>query len=161
MSDTYVPEEIRVKIGVVVENGPMAVEALAFQRWAVAAGDLNPLYFDAEYAASYGHPNVVMPPMYLAQMTNDIAFLEDLRPDGCLPLDANIPGLQRRLWGGNEHTFLADVHAGDTIRTERRLLAAEDKMGRSGPMVVLSWETQYINQNDVVVSKNVERLIAL
>ena len=56
------------------------------------------------------------------------------------------------MFGGEEWEFRAPVLVGDTITAQRRLGAVEEKDGRSGPFVLLHYETTFTNQRDEVVA---------
>ena len=60
---------------------------------------------------------------------------------------------------GEESEFRAPVLIGDTITAQRRLGAVEEKDGRSGPFVLLHYETTFTNQHGDVVA--VSRLVGI
>ena len=61
------------------------------------------------------------------------------------------------MFGGEEWEFRGPVLVGDTVTAQRRLGAVEEKDGRSGPFVLLHYETTFTNQRDEVVA--VSRLV--
>ena len=65
----------------------------------------------------------------------------------------------RTMFGGEEWEFRAPVLVGDTITAQRRLGAVEEKDGRSGPFVLLHYETTFTNQRDEVVA--ISRLVGI
>ena len=82
------------------ESGSVDIIARDFQRWAAAAGDLNPLYFDADFARAHGHPDVLMPPLFLSTRLMSVSDPAKLRPDG-IPnsMDHAMPLPPRRMAG--------------------------------------------------------------
>jgi acyl dehydratase len=52
------------------------------QRYAKAADDLNPLYFDEDAAKAAGYRTIIAPPTYLTYATARDGTIADLRPDG-------------------------------------------------------------------------------
>jgi acyl dehydratase len=144
---------LEVRSGVVVKR--------AFQDWAAAVGDLNPLYFDEAYARSAGHGDVVMPPMFLSQVTTQTRFLHDLRPDG-IPL-GNSFGLslpQRRMAAEEETEFWATLYPGDYVSATRRLVSVEHKRGRSGEFSLITLEIAYTDVQLRPVARTIASIIA-
>ena len=131
------------------------------QRYARAVGDLDPIYFDERAAADAGYDGLVAPPTFVGHAVVEGSALEDLREDG-LWIDRSRKvrlGVSRSMFGGEEWEFRAPVLVGDTITAQRRLGAVEEKDGRSGPFVLLHYETTFTNQRDEVVA--VSRLVAI
>lgn len=165
MSDTLISPEARAAIGQTFEEGRGIVYKKEFQRWAASVGDLNPLYFDEVFAKSNGHPDVVMPPMFLAdqahQIMTGVTFLNELRPDG-LPVrrGLNIPLPERRLAGGEEIHFYRHVYPGDELTVTRKLSNVEQKQGKSGALVLLTWQTSISNERGEVVAEVISTSIA-
>jgi acyl dehydratase len=147
--------------GDVLEVRSGTVVKRAFQHWAAAVGDLNPLYFDEDYARSLGHRDVVMPPMFISQVTAEVRFLQQLRPDG-IPL-ANSFGLslpERRMAAAEETEFLMTLYPGDYVSSTRRLVGLEQKHGRSGEFTLITIEILYANEGQEPVARSVASIIA-
>lgn len=124
------------------------------ERFAYAAGDTNPIYFDDAAASEAGYRARVVPPGYLVWAFEPPRPLESLREDG-LPRDAGPPlrlGVSRVLYGGEEWEYRAPAYAGDTLTAETRLAALEEKAGGSGPFVLMTTETTYTNGAGEVVA---------
>ncbi|MCM2387579.1 FAS1-like dehydratase domain-containing protein [Streptomyces albipurpureus] len=143
------------------------VEKKEFQRWAAAVGDLNPMYFDEDFARANGHRDVVMPPLFLSCVTHQAPRLDELRPDGTrrgrvgfgpLPDELDLP--PRRMGGGEERWYYSCVHPGDVITSRRSIRDIEKKTGRSGAFVLVTWESVDRNQYDEIVGRCVSSMIA-
>lgn len=132
------------------------------RRFALAAGDLNPLYFDEEAARDAGYRTTLVPPVFLAWSLNPPRPLEDVRVDGLYRGEGKRVALnvKRVMFGGEEWEFLEPVFAGDTITSVTRLKSLEEKAGGSGPFVLQMTETTYTNQDGAVVARAVGRSIA-
>lgn len=132
------------------------------QRFALAAGDRNPLYFDEAAARAAGYRTTLVPPVLLAWSLNPPHPLDDLRADGLYRGEGKRVTLnvKRVMFGGEEWEFLEPVFAGDTITSETRLKSLEEKSGGSGPFVLQMTETTYTNQDGAVVARAVGRSIA-
>jgi hydroxyacyl-ACP dehydratase HTD2-like protein with hotdog domain len=152
-----VGREIVRRVGVVRKE--------SFQRWAAAVKDHNPLYFDADYARAQGHPDVVMPPLFLQDISHAILPLSELTADG-LPQEGEVyaivtfPACPRRMAAGVDTTFYSSVYDGDEITTVSVVQSVVQKHGRSGDFVVVSWLTKYTRQDGAVVAEETRSLIA-
>ncbi|GAA0710807.1 MaoC family dehydratase N-terminal domain-containing protein [Dactylosporangium roseum] len=153
MSEPLVTPELAALVGTVVEQHRGEVCATEFQRYAAAVGDHNPLYFDRDAAAAAGHPDVVMPPMFVTYVVAPVADLADLRPDG-IPVDRGrpIPLPGKRMAGGQEAEYHAWAYPGDTLTATTRIGGIVEKQGRSGRFVVLTREISFENQRGELVA---------
>jgi hypothetical protein len=144
---------LEVRSGVVVKR--------AFQDWAASVGDLNPLYFDEAHARSAGHRDVVMPPLFLSQVTTQTRFLRDLRPDG-IP-HSNSFGLslpERRMAAEEETEFWTTLYPGDYLTATRRLVGVERKRGRTGDFSLITLEVAYADDQLRPVARTIASIIA-
>ena len=131
------------------------------QRYARAVGDLDPIYFDEAAARAAGYDGLVAPPTFVGHAVVEGSTLEDLREDG-LWIDRGRKlrlAVSRTMFGGEEWEFRHPVLIGDTVTAQRRLGAVEEKDGRSGPFVLLHYETTFTNQRDEVVA--ISRLVGI
>jgi acyl dehydratase len=131
------------------------------QRYARAVGDLSPIYFDEAAARAAGYDGLVAPPTFVGHAVVEGSTLEDVRQDG-MWIDRSRPvrlGVSRTMFGGEEWEFRVPVLIGDTITAARRLGAVEEKDGRSGPFVLIHYETTFTNQRGEVVA--VSRLVGI
>jgi acyl dehydratase len=150
-----IPPETRALLGQRL-GAPVSatLHAREVERFAYAAGDTNPIYFDDTAARAAGYRARVVPPAFLVWALEPPRPLEALREDG-LWRDAGPPlrlAVSRVLYGGEDWEYRAAVHAGDTITAETRLASLEEKTGASGPFVLLTSETTYTNQAGEVVA---------
>lgn len=159
-SGSIVPEEALRMVGRVYQEQTGVISATEARRWAAAVGDLNPLYFDAEFARAHGYRDTPVPPMYLSRSIVGVTALDDLRPDG-IPVDRmpDLPLPQRRMAGEESCEFFAPVYPGDRVTSVRRLARLEEKSGRSGPFVLVTWETDYSNERGELVARIVNSVI--
>jgi acyl dehydratase len=161
MTETLISPEARAMVGQVLERLTATVDKKEFQRFAVAVGDHNPLYFDEEYAASLGHRDVVMPPMFTAYAMTGFVSLDRLREDGTVAVSGgDIPLPPRKMAGGHESYFLAPAYPGDVLTAVTTVFSLEEKRGKSGSFVLLRRLTDYRNQDDVAVAQIYRTTIA-
>lgn len=55
--------------------------------------------------------------------------------------------------GGNKFEILGPVYVGDVLTTTERLVAIDERDGRSGPLVITTTETEYENQHGHLVAR--------
>lgn len=122
------------------------ISTLWAQRYAVAVDDLNPLYFDADYARSQGHPGLVVPPNYLATLrgaqtcgpSGNELLVDGMAPSARPPLD-NLMGMG----GGQKLIIHRPAYCGESINGRRTVTNVREKEGRSGPLVIIEDEIIY------------------
>jgi acyl dehydratase len=152
---SLIPPETRELVGEALgEPSSVGIHAADAERFAYAAGDTNPIYFDDEAARAAGYPRRVVPPGFLVWAFEAPRPLEALRADG-LPRSSGQPirlQAKRVLYGGEEWEYHGPVHPGDTITSETRLASLEEKTGDSGPFVLTTVETTYTNQHGEAVA---------
>ena len=123
------------------------VSAREFQRFAYAAGDENPVYFDPEAARGAELPAVVAPPLFLtSMMTWEPGPSEkSLRPDGAGRTEiADVPLEGLRLMGaGQDLEFHAEVVDGLDVSMELSVEDVELKRGASGSLMLLKLLRRY------------------
>jgi acyl dehydratase len=157
-----VPPETHAMVGQSLGKAVSAVVTRReAQRYARAVGDLSPIYFDEDAARAAGYDGLVAPPTFVGHAVVEGATLDDLRVDG-LWMDRGPKvrlAVSRTMFGGEEWEFHRPVLVGDTVTAQRRLGAVEEKDGRSGPFVLLHYETTFTNQRDEVVA--VSRLVGI
>jgi acyl dehydratase len=164
MPESLIDDESRARVGTELSRGVGTVVKKEFQRWAAAVKDRNPLYFDADYAQAQGYRDVIMPPMYIGQITQGVHDLDRLRPDG-IPLgdgagDITLPRTPRRMAGGEDISFYEPIYDGDVITAVRLIESLEQKEGHSGTFVMLRTRVAYTRADGVLVAEAHGSMIA-
>lgn len=156
-------EAIRGEVGR-VERLPLGrVRARDFQRYAAAAGDLNPVYLDAAAARAAGYDDVVAPAGYLTSVL-EWGWGPDeseLRPDGVTPATlahASVEGL-RLMGAGQELTFYQEVSDGLELVMETCVHDVALKHGESGPFLILRISRRYLDPEGRPVVECLESFI--
>ena len=160
---SLIPADLLDRVGSTTAVAEGDVLRRDWQRWAGAVGDLNPLWFDAEYARAAGYADVVCPPLYLQYAVLGVTPLAELRPDGssgALTGDLRFPDAPRRMAGGETQTFHAPAYHRDTVEMVRILTGIEEKQGRSGRFVVVTWLASFRNQHDDLLAEVTTSMIA-
>ena len=151
-TESLITDELRAQIGVERETYVGEITLLDIQRYALTVGDMNPLYFDEEYAKQTPYGGVIAPPNYLtAVITWGVGPEEgELSRDG-LGLRRNEQAernARRRMAGGQELEFHQPVRPGDVVRCRAKTTELEQREGRSGPFLLILSEQRYFNQRD-------------
>jgi acyl dehydratase len=160
---SLIPDETRTLIGTALSAPVTAtISAKEAQRFALAADDRNPLYFDESAAKAAGYRTTLVPPVFLAWSLSPARSLSEIREDGLYRGEGKRVALnvKRVLFGGEEWEFLAPLYAGDTYTSLTSLKSLEEKTGGWGPFVLQMTETTYTNHDGVVVAKALGRSIA-
>jgi acyl dehydratase len=125
------------------------VTALMFQRYAIAVGDLNPVYFDDDAARAAGYPGIIAPPNFLTSVLGWEAGPPEpeLLEDGTEAkiLVPEIRGL-RLMGGGHELTYGQPVRPGDVVTARRKLVDLYEREAKFGQLLFAISDIRYTNQ---------------
>ncbi len=156
MTASLIPEETMNRVGeLLADPVEVLIDGRESQRYALAVGDNNPVYFDESVAAAAGHRTIIAPPTFITHAIVPPRANEQLREDG-LWRDGQGVRLQvaRMMFGGEEWDFLEPVCVGDRITAETRLADLDQKEGSKGPFVRVVRETTFTNQDGQVVARS-------
>jgi len=142
----------------------LPVDPIQARRFAYAATDENPVYFDDEAARRAGYERAIAPPMFVCSMFDHAAGPpeRELKADG---VAAGIfPSVVRPdsalLGGGQEVDFLAPVHLGDILQVTRSLTDHYRRPSRRfGELEFVVVESLVVNQEGTLVMRIVDTLI--
>ena len=125
-----VVERLRARIGVAGPSTEAVVEAGHVRRFAEAIGDANPRW--AKEA----------PPTFLVALAPASLHLAEAEEYG-----------KGWLNGGNRFEYFAPVRIGDRITASGRVAEVYEKPGSSGNLLFIVFETDYVNQDRVLVAR--------
>jgi len=148
---TAIVEQLRKKIGVILEPMLFEVERGAIKRFVEAVEDDNPLYWDDEYARKTRYGGVVAPPGFFGLPLGDVPGAE-INPDmGILvaPLAQNLPGMADIM----EAEYYRCVRPGDVLLTYYELVDIVEKEGKLGPMVIFVFQQTFKNRINRLVGR--------
>ncbi len=140
-------------------TAPEPFGAAAGRYFALAVGDHNPIYTDADYARAHGLDGVTLPPTLVCE-TNQYADLP-MDPEGYAghSWGLDIPGT-RQVRGGNRYVFHRRVRPDDVVTAIWRIATVTEKTSRSGhPMLVIESVATYTNQDGDLLAENEETII--
>ena len=158
----YVTDEVRAQIG---KEGPPStwpegLERSTLRRYVNATEDQNPLYRDEEFAKKSRYGGLIAPPFWLAshplatgQRLTEVLHMR--REDGPLPgstPSVRIEGMNRGVNGGSEIEWFRPVYLGDVLTYKSRVGEINERMGRTGPLVVRITETEFRNQDGELIA---------
>ena len=157
---TLLSDDVRSLLGArKVYVAPEPFGAAAGRYFALAVGDDNPLYVDADFARGQGLAGVTLPPTLVCE-TNQYAGL---------PLDAegyagHTWGLEiphtRQVRGGNRYRFHRRIRPEDVVTATWEITGLEEKRSGSGQdMLVVTSKATYTDQDGELLAENEETII--
>lgn len=157
-------EKVKAAVGKTERMHIGVVRQRDFERFAIAAGNMNPILFDEAAAKAAGYPAKIASPLYLSSvMCWEVGPPEDaLRADGTGGMEAaGLPVEGVRLMGGGQDLqFHLPVTDGMEVTMEVGPESVELKEGRSGPFLVITVTRRYRDQNDRLLVTCRENFIA-
>ncbi|MGH3240708.1 MAG: FAS1-like dehydratase domain-containing protein [Spirillospora sp.] len=156
-------ERVREQVGTVVRDSLGRVSATEFQRFAMAAGETDPVYFDDAAARAAGLPGAVAPPLFLSSVLGWGAGPADaeLGADGTGDETAGLPLAGLRLMGaGQDLDFHNPVHDGVRVVRETSVEDVTLKAGRSGPFLVITRLRRFLDESGTPLLTCRDNLIA-
>lgn len=157
---TLLTDEIKAFVGREVRyTAPDALGAAAFRYFALAVGDDEPIYVDAQAARAAGYDDVVAPPTFVCE-TNQylhrppdeegyIGHSWDLPVSGC-----------RMVRGGHEYEFGRPVRGDDVLTVVWRIDDIVEKTSSSGRgMLLVTSTATYTAQDGAFLARNRETMI--
>ena len=156
MSDSIITDEMRALVGT-WEGEPYlggGVHVEDIRKFATAAGDNNPLWVDAEYAATTRWGGIIAPPTFVDRFTPFYVLADDNSQGylgGPLPV---LTSFKHGASAGDEHEIRQPARPGDVITSTTAIGNMFEKQGRPGVgrMLFTRYDKTYRNQRDETVS---------
>jgi len=156
---SLITPEIRGLVGKEeVFSSPEELSRASIHRFAVAVGDPNPLYYDAEFAVNTRHKGIVAPPTMIFETNHNIGD-ERLEDGGYASRIMLPPPLTRFVRGGNEYEIVQSARPDDKITMKRKIAEIYEKEGKKGNLVFVIIEMTFFNQKEELLGINRETLI--
>jgi acyl dehydratase len=157
---TLLTDELRARIGETRSyTAPEELGRAAIRYFALAVGDDNPLYTDAEAARRVGYRDVVAPPTLICE-TNQYAGVPRTE-DGYAghEWDLVVPGT-RLVRGGNSYTFERAIHPDDVVTASWTLTGIAERTNRARQeMLLVTSRAEYRGANGDLLATNEETLV--
>jgi acyl dehydratase len=124
--------------------------------FALALGDMNPLYSNDDYARAHGYPSRIAPPTFVVESCQYGNTLPNENGYFAHEWDLPMEGL-RTVRGGNEYEFFRPILPEDRISVTYVLEDIQEKTSRNGrgQLLVLSM-AQFRDAADELVATNRE-----
>ena len=123
------------------------------KRYAQAIDDPNPLFSDVDFAEKTVFKSIVAPPLFCQIFAFEDANIEELLPDGS-PVEMNIPLPAKKTVGGSSSFDIYHrVKPGDKLTVKSCLKNLYSKEGKSGTLYFITVETEFYNQSDQLVAR--------
>ena len=116
------------------------IPGVKIREYAEAIGDMNPIYFDEEYAKKAGFDSIIAPPTFAAVFA--------LRPLAFALQDQDLAiDLATMVHGAQEFEFYKPVKPGDKLTIKPKVADIYEKMSRSGrPMDFIVIEAEVVDE---------------
>ena len=129
------------------------------KKWAQVHGDLNPLWFDEEYAKQSRWKGIIAPPMFTltidpgkAPAAYPIGFLYKPAPNPVLNLE-KYPTFRGSSQSDSEWEFFEPIRPGDTISVKTKFSDIYWKQGKRFRLLFTAGETTYTNHRGQLVAR--------
>jgi acyl dehydratase len=152
-----------------VAVGPDPVNLPMIRHWAAAFEDANPVYVDAEAAATSRFGRIVAPPLMLQTWTMATPMITGIAERGGSPVESegagplailDDAGFVGTLASNSEFEFERYLHIDDVISASSVIEAiSEEKQTRLGPGHFVTWVTTYRDQAGEVVGRQRFRIL--
>jgi acyl dehydratase len=153
-AETLLTEEVRAWSRLDYPPRTIAVGVRDILRYAYAVGETDPIHVDPDAAAAAGLRGILAPPLFHYTLRVESSFLAPksaLEPDGSPTSDVPPLAARRAMAGETTVEFFGDIFAGDRITVRRKTMDLREKVGRTGPLILLRFEYTYENQEEELV----------
>ena len=128
-------------VGTTVDRVEFPVEEGKIRELAIAVGDPDPVYRDADAARAAGHPAIPAPPTF-------VVVAGHWRDQGAMVATLGID-VTRVVVGETAWEYHAPIHAGDRLTAERVVESVTERPGRrGGTMTLITIAAEFRNQRD-------------
>ena len=151
-------ERLKGTVGTeMVVTAPEEVSRAFIRMFAMAIGDMNPLYYDEEYASKTRYGGIIAPPTMIGETVQYLMGEADESGGPARRLTLGTAGAEVR--GGNEYEFFQPLRPDDIMTARWKVVDVYEKMGKSGPLFFLVYEIRYTNQREELLAINREWLV--
>ncbi len=151
-----IPEEAKNFIGKVDPPYVREVEKGAIRRYVDAVGNDNPLYHNEDYARKTRYGSLISPPGFFGWPVHTEPSSESVL--GAMAA-VEKAGFHRLLDGGIVYDFVRPVRAGDKLIVYMKVKDITERQSKSGSMIVMELESNYLNENGNLVARSCQTLI--
>ncbi len=138
-----------------VYTAPEEVGQGSIRLFAMAVGDLNPLYVDLQAASRGPYGGVVAPPTLVCETTS--YYRGQVDDEGGFTDRPRLPPGQP-IRAGNAYVFHRPLRPDDVMTARWMIREAYEKTGRSGRLLFVVCDITYTNQHGELLAENHETL---
>lgn len=144
---TVITDKMRELIGKESEPVPYEVDNTGCRQFARAVGYTDPVFFDEAHARAKGYRGILAPPGFLGH-----PIIVPGRPQPQSPYQQLDIPYKRVLNAGTDIEYFDDICSGDALTATSRITDLTEHEGKIGPMLIVSQETTFRNQDGDVVA---------
>lgn len=163
MTGSLVTDEARTWIGRTAPPVSVDVSATDIAKYCHAVGETAPEHFDEAAALAAGHRAIVAPPGFYVAVRISAALVRpraELAEDGTADADLPPMAVSQVMAGQTRVRFPGRIYAGDRLTLERTITGLTDKVGSSGPFVLMTLRHRLTNQlGEQVVVEDYTRIL--
>ena len=138
-------------------TAPEEIGRAGIRKFAMAVGDMNPLYLDEGFAAATRFGGIIAPPTLVCETWQYLTG--DVDEDGGFVRSNMVNPGGRRHRGGNEYRFFQPLRPDDIVSATWKMVEAYWKAGRSGRLLFTITEVSYSNQRRELLATNRETFV--
>jgi 3-methylfumaryl-CoA hydratase len=144
-----ITEAARRLVGTVIEREQsLPISAHHVRQYLVGTNDRNRAYLPHESGE-----RSITPPLFVLAALRQLVYRDELAADGQHRALA-VGGISgRTIEGGTDFTLHTPVFVGDVLKMTRTLVSLDQKVGRSGPMVIVVTNSRFENQQGTLVAE--------
>jgi acyl dehydratase len=158
MAQQQLPPEVTALMGKEFTfNAPEEIGRSGIRKFAMAVGDMNPLYLDGDFAAATRFGGIIAPPTLVCETCQYLTG--DVNEDGGFAQATMVNPGGRLHRGGNDYRFFQPLRPDDIITATWRMAEAHWRQGRNGRLLFVITEISYTNQRREPLATNRETLI--
>jgi len=144
---SVITDEMRAAVGQESEPITIEVDKTAVRMFARAVGYTDLIYYDEEYAKSKGYRSLPAPMGFLGHPI----FRPDIPSRPAYVMSFKTP-YKRVLNGGTDIEYYEPICAGDALTSTSKIADLSERSANIGPMLLITGETTYKNQEGKVVA---------
>ena len=137
-------------------TSPDEIGRSGIRSFAQAQGDMNPLYYDEEYASGTRHGGIIAPPTLVCETLQYMVGGVD-ETGGAAGRFGLPVGMEIR--AANDYEFFQPMRPDDVLTAHWKVTNVREKQGRTGTLYFLEYDIMYTNQREEKLAVNHETLI--
>lgn len=134
-------------------TAPDEVGFASIRQFALAVGDMNPLYLDHTVAHAGPHGGIVAPPTFICETNQCLSGVVDEEHGSLIAAGIPTDGIIRM---GNDYRFFQLVRPSDVVTARWRVAECFEREGKSGRMAFLIMDKAFRNQRGELLATNRE-----